>query len=106
MVARKAAFVLGLLLAVPVPARSATIRVPADQPTIQTGLDAAAVGDTVLVAPGTYAGAGNTNLTFSGRDIVLQSEAGQEQTTIDCENREGSFGVAPNGETQPYRCIT
>ncbi len=31
-----------------------TIRVPADQPTIQEGVDAASAGDTVLIAPGTY----------------------------------------------------
>ena len=32
----------------------ATIHVPADHSTIQAGLDAAADGDTVLVAPGEY----------------------------------------------------
>lgn len=32
----------------------ATIRVPADQPSIQQGVDAASSGDTVLIAPGTY----------------------------------------------------
>lgn len=32
----------------------AVIRVPADEPTIQRGVDAARDGDAVLVAPGTY----------------------------------------------------
>ena len=41
-----------LLLALP--AAAAIIHVPADQPTIQTAIDQAVAGDTVLVAPGTY----------------------------------------------------
>jgi predicted outer membrane repeat protein len=62
-----------------------TIRVPADQPTIQAGIDAAAPDDTVLVAPGTYTGSGNKNIDFLGKDVVLRSEAGAEATVIDCQ---------------------
>jgi parallel beta helix pectate lyase-like protein len=53
-----------------------------DAPTVQAGIDSAATGDTVLVAPGTY----YERLLFRGRNIVVCSSAGPAQTILDGGN--------------------
>ncbi len=75
---RRPGLARGTLLAVALAALLATasgaqqtIHVPADQPTIQSAIDAATNGDTVLVAPGTY----NENLNFEGKAISVTTGA-------------------------------
>ncbi len=67
------------------------INVPDDFETIQAAIDDAAVDevDTVMLADGNYRGAGNTNLAIN-RELVLTSENGALETTIDCEGAEDS----------------
>ncbi len=84
-------YVVSILLFTPV-CLARTWSVPsAECPTIKAGIDSAGVGDTVLVAAGTYTGAGNKNLDFGGTDLVLLSEAGPELTVIDCEGSGRGF---------------
>jgi len=64
---------------------AAVIHVPGDQPTIQAGLDAAADGDTVLVADGLWQGPDNRDLNFQGKSITLQSANGPANCIIDAE---------------------
>ncbi|MFH2002657.1 MAG: right-handed parallel beta-helix repeat-containing protein [Planctomycetota bacterium] len=56
-----------------------TIHVPADQPTIQAGIDAAKNGDVVVVTPGTYV----ELINFMGKAIEVISSHGPALTSID-----------------------
>ncbi len=84
------AFLGGITLS---PAVAAVRRVPEGYPTIQAAIYAAAEGDTVLIAPGTYRGNGNRNIELAGKDLIVTSEAGPEQTIIDCEGAGRGFRI-------------
>jgi hypothetical protein len=75
---------------------STTIHVGHDQPytTIQSGINAAKSGDTVLIGPGEY----HENIDFTGKAITVKSSEGVAATIIDG----GSIGPAvtfKSGET-------
>ena len=81
------------LLACAAPGHAATLNVPTTAyPTIQAAVTAAAAGDTVVVADGTYSGAGNRDIDFGGKSLTVRSASGDPaRTIIDCG------GQAPNG---------
>ena len=66
-------------------ALSATLLVPSQYSTIQSGIDAAVDGDTVLVADDVYGGFGNRDIGFSGKSIVVISENGPADCYLDVD---------------------
>ena len=73
-------------------ALGAVIHVPKDYPKIQTAIDAAANGDTIIVAPGTYP----ERIDFKSKAIDVQGSGGAEATVID-GMKQGSVVTALNG---------
>ena len=79
---------------------SMIIRVPQDQPKIQTAIDLTVNGDVVLVDAGTYKGVGNVGLDFLGKAITVRSVSGAVSTIIDCQGQDIRGVYFRNGETQ------
>jgi len=83
---------VGLYVILTGTASAATINVPITG-IIQDGIDAANDGDEVVIADGTYTGAGNVNLDFKGKKITVRSANGPAGVIIDCENQPRTRGV-------------
>ncbi len=75
------------------------LRVPHDYPTIQAAIVAASSGDQVVVGPGNYPEA----ISFLGKDIVVRSSAGHDETTIDATGLDTSVVSFTNNEPTTAR---
>lgn len=53
-----------------------------DFPTIQAAVDAAAAGDTILLADGVFQGAGNRNIDFKGKAFTVRSQSGNAKACV------------------------
>jgi parallel beta-helix repeat protein/predicted outer membrane repeat protein len=62
-----------------------SLHVPTEYPTIESAIDVANDGDTVIVADGIYTGEGNRDIDFLGKAITVRSENGPEKCIIDCQ---------------------
>jgi len=82
-----------ILIAASVPVGAATLHVPSEYPDIQAAVNAAGEGDIVMVAGGTYTGASNREIEFTGANIVVTSVPGPELTIIDCEGAGRAFAI-------------
>jgi hypothetical protein len=77
-------------MTIAVPVRAAIHYVPDNFTNIQSAIDAANPGDTIVVRDGTWTGEFNRNLDFLGKDLILQSENGAAACIIDAEGNSSS----------------
>jgi hypothetical protein len=90
------AALLAAALLAPVPAEPATIRVPADQPTVRAAVGAAADRDTILIAPGIHPGGVYVRgkaVTIASWFLTTQDTTFIAQTVIDSISGDPCGGV-------------
>lgn len=73
-----------------------TITVPDDYPTIQAAVDAAGVGDTVIVRNGTY----TENVIINKNYLTIESESGAETTTVQAANSSKNVFTIPGHDVE------
>ncbi len=69
--------------------RLCELSVPEQFGTLQAAIDFANSFDKIMLAPGTYTGAGNRDITFSNKKVSLTGREGAAATIIDCQGSEG-----------------
>ncbi|MHC4745322.1 MAG: right-handed parallel beta-helix repeat-containing protein, partial [Planctomycetota bacterium] len=86
------------------------LRVPGDFPTIQSAVDWAFPGETVVVAPGTYTGPGNRDIQIIDKEITIRSIDPTDpcivaSTIIDCnaapDDPHRGFYIDADEEAEP-----
>ncbi len=71
-----------------------SLQVPSQFPTIQAAINAASNCDVILVASGNYSGNGFRNIDFLGKTLILRSENGPAQCTLDIQEQGRAFNFS------------
>jgi hypothetical protein len=76
-------------------ARAADRLVPSEYPTIQAAVDVADEGDRIVLASGTYSGAGNRDVNLGTKNLTITSATGLVNScVIDCQQAGRAFLIA------------